>query len=72
MYREPLVDLTKPVVKEDKVTLALLATVKEATPVEEATTKILVAGKVEVPWTTKVAMGLDEPTPTSPLALTTK
>ena len=58
--------------KEEAVMLALLATVKAETPVLDATTKILVAGRVEVPWTDRVAMGEEEPIPTKPLALTTR
>jgi hypothetical protein len=66
------VDLTNPAPRELRVTLALLATVKALTPVEEATTKMLVVGKVDVPWTDRVAMGELEPMPTKPLALTVK
>ncbi len=72
VYSAPKVERTKPVPKEERVMLALLATVKAETPVEEAATKILVAGKVDVPCTDRVAMGVEEPTPTKPLALTTK
>ncbi len=58
--------------KLDMVTLALLATVKTATPVELAAMKIGVEGKVVVPWTERVAIGLLLPIPTKPLALTVR
>jgi hypothetical protein len=67
-----LVDLTRPVVRELKLVLPLLATVNREAPVEEATTKTLVVGKVLVPWTDRVAVGELEPMPTKPLALTVK
>ena len=50
----------------------MLATVSKATPVEEATMKGLMAGRVEVPCTERVAMGEEEPMPTKPLALTVR
>ena len=61
-----------PVPKLLKVELPLLATVNWETPVEEATTKMLMAGRVLVPWTLRVAIGEEEPIPTKPLALTTR
>ena len=68
----PAVDLTKPAPKEEMLVEPLAATVNKAVPVEEATLKTSVVGRVEVPWTERVATGEEEPTPTKPLALTTK
>ena len=67
-----MVVLISPVPKEEKVEEPLLATVNWATPVEEETMKIGVAGRVEVPWTERVAIGEEEPIPTRPLALTVR
>ena len=61
-----------PVPKDERVVEPLPATVNWETPEELATTKMLVAGRVEVPWTDRVAMGVLLPTPTKPLALTVK
>jgi hypothetical protein len=72
VYREPEVTATQPVPREFTVVEPLLAMVNWEAPEEEATTKMLVAGKVEVPWTERVAMGEEEPMPTRPLALTVK
>lgn len=68
----PEVERTKPVPRELMVVEPLAPTVNSELPVEEEITKTLVVGKVEVPWTDRVAMGLDDPTPTKPLALTVK
>ena len=68
----PADDLTTPVPKEDKVVEPLAATVRRLTPVEDAMVKTLTEGRVEVPWTDRVAMGEELPMPTRPLALTVK
>ena len=57
---------------EEIVVEPLAATVNWEAPEEEATLKISVVGNVDVPWTDRVAMGEEEPMPTSPLALTTR
>ena len=73
MYRAPAeVDLTKPAIKDDRVVEPLEAMVKAETPEDEATLRISVVGRVEVPWTDRVATGVEEPMPTKPLALTVK
>ena len=72
VYKDPEEDLTIPVPKEDKVVEPLLATVNWDTPEEEAAIKIAVLGRVEVPWTDRVAIGEEEPMPTKPLALTVR
>ena len=61
-----------PVPKLEKVEEPLLATVNWAVPLEEATLKMSVVGRVEVPWTERVATGVLEPMPTKPLALTVR
>ena len=55
---------TSPVPKEERVVEPLAATVKTAASEEEATLKISRVGEVEVPSTTKVALGVVEPMPT--------
>ena len=72
MSKAPAVDLPRPVPKEEKVEEPLAATVSWAAPEEEATRKISVVGRVEVPCTDKVATGEDEPMPTRPVCLTIK
>ena len=72
VYRAPLLDLTMPVPKEATVVEPLLATTNCTAPVELATVKMLVEGRVDVPWTYKVEVGAEVPTPTKPLALTAK
>ena len=72
MYREPLLERTSPVPKDDRVVEPLEAMVSREEPVEELTVKTLVVGRVDVPWTDRVAMGELLPTPTRPLALTVK
>lgn len=69
VYREPEEDLTMPVPKEEMVVEPLLATVKREVPEEEATTKGLMLGYVLVPWTVRVAIGLEVPMPTLWLAV---
>src|SRR4051812_18308480 len=49
-------------------TLPLADTCNIELPLEEATTKIGRVGNVDVPWTTKVALGVEEPMPKLPLA----
>ena len=51
-------------VKEERVVDPLAATVKREALEEEATTKTLVPGNVDVPCTDRVAMGEEVPTPT--------
>lgn len=71
MYRDPPeVDLTRPAPREEMVVEPLLATVRREAPVEELTVKTLSVGLVDVPCTTKVAVGVVEPMPTLWLLVT--
>jgi len=52
-------------------TCPLAKTLNKDAPDEDATVKIGSVGWVDVPWTTKVAVGDDEPMPNDPLAFIT-
>ena len=57
-YKEPPeVALTKPVPKEERVVEPLDATCRKVAPEEDATLKTSKVGLVEVPCTTRVALG---------------
>ena len=68
----PEVDWTVPAPSELIVVEPLAAMVNKEEPVSEATVKTLRVGEVEVPCTTKVALGVVEPMPTLWLAVTLK
>ena len=74
VYRAPLVDLTSPVPREDSVVEPLAAMVNREAPVEVATMKIGVVVLLSklVPWTTNIAVGVEELMPILELALTTR
>ena len=61
-----------PVPKDERVVEPLPATVNWEIPEELATLKISVVGEVDVPCTTKVALGVEEPMPTLWLLVTLK
>ena len=72
LFNSPLTLLTMPVPKEDRLVEPVAETLNRTLWVEDATWKTSRAGEVEVPSTTKVALGVVEPMPTLWLAVTLK
>ena len=66
LYKDPELDLTSPVPREERVVEPFEATDNRDVPDEEATVKRVTEGAVEVPWTYKVEVGAVVPIPTLP------
>jgi len=72
IFSSPPTLLTIPVPRDERVVEPLAATVRKEALLEEATTKIGSVGAEDVPWTTNLALGVVEPIPTLPVAVTLK